>query len=49
MGTATLLNALGTVQLFFFVNMLGISGTVAGSIIFVSKIYAKLEDDASWQ
>lgn len=44
LGTATLLNALGTVQLFFFVNMLGISGTVAGSIIFVSKIYDLLAD-----
>ncbi len=44
LGTATLLNALGTVQLFFFVNVLGISGTVAGSILFASKIYNLLTD-----
>lgn len=44
LGTATLLNALGTVQLFFFVNVLGMSGTVAGSIIFVSKIYDLVTD-----
>lgn len=44
LGTATLLNALGAMQLFFFVNILGISGTVAGSIIFISKIYDLVTD-----
>jgi GPH family glycoside/pentoside/hexuronide:cation symporter len=44
LGTAALLNALGTVQLFFFVSVLGMSGKSAGAIIFAAKIYDLLTD-----
>ena len=44
LGTATLLNALTGLQLYFFVTLLGMSGTVAGLIIFVAKIYDLVTD-----
>jgi GPH family glycoside/pentoside/hexuronide:cation symporter len=43
-GTATLLNALAGMQLYFFVDLLGMSGTIAGTIIFVSKMYDLVTD-----
>ena len=44
LGSATLLNAIGATQLFFFVTILGMRPAIAGAIIFISKIYDLMTD-----